>query len=119
MIIFKNELNAIITMLSWLAPTENTDGTPIDYSLTYQLYINGAATMVFPGTLNPDGKYTFLLQDVPALQEEGSYTIELTAFREGVDLSEFPELESDKSGSIIVTTVLVIRPKGPSDFSTE
>lgn len=119
MIIFKNELGTIITMLSWLAPTQNTDGSNIDYALTYQLYVDGAPVMVFPGTLNPDGKYTFLLQDVPALQEAGSYIVELTAFPEGLDLSEFPERESDKSGSIVIVTIVVIRPKGPSDFSTE
>jgi hypothetical protein len=119
MIIFKNELGTIITMLSWLAPTENVDGTPINYALTYQLYINGAATMVFPGSLNPDGKYEFPLADVPALQESGSYTLELTAFKEGVDLEQNPLMESEKSNSILIMTVVVIRPKGPSDFSTE
>ena len=49
--------------LEWQAPTENIDGTAIDYDLDYELGLTTTAggplvaTTTFPGTLNPDGTY--------------------------------------------------------------
>lgn len=118
MVIFKNELGGIITIISWIAPTQNTDGTTIDYPLAYQLYIDDAATMVLPGTLNGD-RYEFKLADVPALQSPGSYTLTLTAFPEGVDLEQEPLRESGKSNALVVLTLTVTVPKEPSDLASE
>jgi len=118
MVIFKNELGGIITIISWLAPTENTDGTAIDYPLAYQLYINDVATMVLPGTLNGE-RYEFALADVPAMQSPGNYTLTLTAFPEGVDLEQEPLRESGKSNALVVLTLSVTVPKEPADLSSE
>lgn len=113
---FQNALGELITFLSWLAPTQNVDGTDIDYSLSYRLYVDSLPVMTFPGTLNPDGRYQFALADVPALGSEGVYELKLTAFPEGTDLDIKPELESDPSNAISITTIVVIIPKGPSDL---
>jgi hypothetical protein len=119
MLTFKDETNTVRTNLKWTAPTENTDGTAIDYALTYRLYIDDVVAMTFPGTLNGDGVYYFPLADVGAITEPGSYTFELTAFPEGVDLDQEPERESAKSNAVVVQAILAIVPKGPTDLSTE
>lgn len=119
MLIFKNSQNAIVENLTWSAPTENTDGTAIDYALTYQLYIDDQATSTFPGTLNETGLYSYRLADVAALAAPGSYSLTLTAFPEGVDLATEPERESDPSNAIVITAIEVVRPKNPADLSTE
>ena len=119
MLIFKNEQNAIIEALTWTAPTENVDGTPIDYALTYRLYVDDVPTSTFPGTLNETGSYSYPLADVAAVGSPGSYVVALTAFPEGVDLDQEPERESDPSNAITITAVEVVRPKGPADLSTE
>lgn len=119
MLTFKNSTNAIVQNLTWVAPTENVDGTAIDYALTYRLYIDGVATMTFPGTLNETGLYSFALEDVAAITDAGLYTFKLTAFPQGVDLDQEPERESAKSNGIQITAVLVVVPKGPADLSTE
>lgn len=113
---FRNALGELITLLSWLAPTQNTDGTSIDYALSYRLYVDAQPVATFPGTLNPDGRYQFPLADVPALEEPGTYLLTLTAFPEGVDLELEPGRESDPSGELAITSVTIIVPKGPSDL---
>lgn len=113
---FKNALGELITFLSWLAPTQNVDGTDIDYALTYRLYVDAQPVMTFPGTLNPDGRYQFPLADVAALSSEGAHELTLTAFPEGIDLEAEPERESDPSNAITITTVVIVVPKGPSDL---
>lgn len=119
MLIFKNEANAVVENLTWLAPTENEDGSPIDYALTYRLYLDDNATMTFPGTLNETGAYSFPLADVAAIDSAGSYTFELTAFPEGVDLAEFPQQESGRSNAITINAVAIVVPKNPAELSTE
>ena len=119
MLIFKNPGNQVIRQLTWTAPTENTDGSPIDYALTYRLYMDDAPIMTFPGTLNETGTYSFPLADVGAIQAAGQYTFELTAFPEGVDLEQEPERESGKSNAIVIIAAVVLVPKEPADLSTE
>jgi len=101
-----------ITNLTWTAPTENTDGSPIDYELAYNLYIDGVQALAFPGTLNPDGRYSFAAADVPQLQEPGTYELTLTAFNTNV-----PDIESDPSNALTLTVVAV--PLAPTAFSAE
>lgn len=113
---FRNALGELLTFLSWLAPTQNVDGTDIDYALSYRLYVDATPVMTFPGTLNPDGRYQFPLADVPAISEPGTYTLKLTAFPDGVDLEQEPERESDPSNELAVTTLVIVVPKGPSDL---
>ena len=119
MIQFKNALGELLTLLSWLAPTQNTDGTAIDYELSYRLYVDAQPVMTLPGTLNPDGRYSFPLADVPALEEPGVYELTLTAFPQGVDLELEPERESGESNALLITTVVVTVPKEPSDLRGE
>lgn len=88
--------------LSWTAPTENTDGTPIDYALAYELgwRIDPAAAFEpvasFPGQLNPDGSYR---ADIPAFNFPGDqvFQLALNAFRQ-----DAPQLKSDWSNAIEV-----------------
>lgn len=85
--------------LNWTAPTENTDGTTIDYGLAYELGVGvpgGPYTAVasFPGTLNPDGKYSAPLPDL-GLDDDVSYGIVLNAFN-----TLAPDLKSDWSGEV-------------------
>ena len=119
MLTFKNSTDNVVRNLTWTAPTENTDGTTIDYALTYRLYLDDVATMTFPGTLNAAGQYTFPLADVGAITEPGLYTFELTAFPEGVDLDQEPERESARSNGIQILAVAVVVPKEPAELSTE
>ena len=119
MLIFKNSQNEIVSNLTWSAPTENVDGSPIDYALTYRLYLDDIPTMTFPGSLNETGVYSFPLADVGAIQAPGTIKFELTAFPEGVDLEANPERESGKSNAIQITAVAIPVPKEPADLSTE
>lgn len=119
MLTFKNASNAIVRNLTWTAPTENTDGTAIEYALTYRLYLDDVPVMTFPGTLNETGLYSFPLEDVAAITEAGLYTFELTAFPEGVDLDQEPERESARSNAIQIMAVATLVPKEPADLSTE
>lgn len=82
--------------LSWQAPTENTDGSPIEQSLTYNLYsatvadpTEAVAVSSFPGVLNPDGSYTTPLADTAAFDTDGEYFLWLTAVDEDDDESDF------------------------------
>lgn len=119
MLTFKDATNTVVRNLTWLAPTENTDGTAIDYALTYRLYLDDVATMTFPGTLNEAGRYEFPLADVGAITEPGLYTFQLTAFPEGVDLDQEPERESERSNGIQILAVTTVVPKEPAELSTE
>jgi hypothetical protein len=119
MLEFRNALGEVITLLAWLAPTQNVDGTDIDYALTYRLYVDAAPVSTFPGSLNPQGRYTYPLADVAALQAAGEYVLTLTAFPEGVDLEAEPGQESDESNAVTLTVVVVRVPKGPTDLSLE
>jgi len=96
--------------ISWTAPTENTDGSPITQALNYNLYIDGVNQLSFPGTLNPDGRYTFPLDQVSGMQLDADYTLTLTAVDEDGD-------ESDPSNAIVVTRLA--RPNAPTAFSAE
>lgn len=69
------------TVLRWQAPTENEDGSPIDYELGYELYVDGEATATFPGRLNPDGTYEQAVIDLFANTLYASYEVALKAFR--------------------------------------
>lgn len=101
-----------VTKLEWTAPTENTDGTPIDYELSYNLYIDGVNTIALPGTLNPDGSFMALLADIAALAAPATYVLTLTAF----SVAE-PGLESVESSSI--TIIRRALPLAPSDVDTD
>lgn len=82
--------------LNWTAPTENTDGTAIDYELNYNLLVDGQEVASFPGTLNPNGQYEMLFADLAYdFELERTYTIALTAFSVAN-----PERESAPSASI-------------------
>jgi len=95
------------TRIKWRAPTENTDGTAINYSLAYNLYVNGAVTASFPGTLNPDGTYEFLFADLGSpLPKEQVHKIALSAFS-----TENPSRESAPSTEVEVTFFVI--PKAP------
>ena len=52
---------AEIKTFSWSAPTEREDGSPLDVSEIggYRLYIDDVAIVDMPGSLNPDGRYTY------------------------------------------------------------
>lgn len=97
------------TSISWNAPTQNTDGSPITDQLTYNLYVDNVNTASFPGTLNPDGKYSFLLADLPVISQPGSYQFELTAQDESGD-------ESDRSNAITIVRGETI-PNAPTSFA--
>lgn len=96
--------------LKWTAPTQNTDGSPITQQLTYNLYIDGVNTLGFPGTLNQDGRYSFPLADVGAMQSDGTYELYLTAVDEDGD-------ESDPSNSISIQQITRTNP--PVNFTAE
>lgn len=63
------------TKLSWTAPTEREDGSPITGDLTYSLWIDGVESQSLPGSLNPEGKYEAAL----TISEPGQYSLYLTA----------------------------------------
>ena len=97
-----------VRTLKWAAPTENTDGSPITGALTYNLYVDNAHVLSFPGTLNAEGKYEFAIADVSAMNVDAAYILNLTAVDEDGD-------ESDFSNSIEI--LRVGRPNRPLDFS--
>ena len=80
--------------LTWQAPIENTDGSPVKGPLTYNLYRADdeaslvrsptALFMALPGQLNVDGLYEAPLPDFP----EGRHVIALTAVDVQGDESE-------------------------------
>lgn len=107
---YRREDGTLTTKLRWTAPTENTDGSPIDYSLAYNLYVDGALFSSFPGSLNPDGKYETDI--APLGLAKGTHTLSLSAF----DTAK-PERESVRSNSIQIEVFVV--PKPPMAFSAE
>lgn len=113
MIIFKNEVNTLVTMLSWLAPTENVDNTPIDYELNYMVYVNGTACMTVQVT-------EYQLAAIPCISdtEPGEYIIAVSAYPRHVDLAANPSAESDLSNAITITAEEVKRPKAPAALSS-
>lgn len=108
--VFTGENGETRTKLSWLAPTQNTDGSDITQALTYNLYVDGNQVSSFPGTLNPNGRYEYPLADVAALSDRGSYSLYLTAVNED-------GAESDASNTITINRVKV--PGAPTDFLAE
>lgn len=94
-----SKLNAV--SLRWQAPTQNVDGSPIDYELAYELYVDAEAVATFPGRLNPDGTYE---QDVVDLFPDttfAAYDVALKAFRvdqpaEKSELSNVVEYKFDR-----------------------
>jgi len=101
--------------LSWTAPTENVDGSPIDYPLAYTLGIGdpgGPYTEVasFPGALNPDGMYEAPLPDFD-FPEDVVQAIVLRAFN-----TQQPDVQSAWTNEveIFVTGKL---PNAPTGFS--
>ena len=97
------------TTLSWNAPTENVDGSPITDPLSYRLVVDGADFLDFPGTLNPDGSYSVATVDLGL--PNGIFQMELKTFYE-----EAPELISDPSNSIVIG-LGVTSPNPPTAFS--
>ena len=84
--------------ITWQAPTENEDGSAIDYELGYELYVDGEASATFPGRLNPDGTYE---QEVSTLFPDtvyASYTVQLKAFR-----IDQPDLKSGLSNAVVLS----------------
>lgn len=110
MIIFRNELNAIITVLSWLAPSENVDGSVIDYELNYIVYVNGTACMTVQVT-------EYQLSAINCVQAPGEYRVAVSAYPRHVDIAVNPTLESDLSNEIVIRAEEVKRPKAPTDLS--
>lgn len=66
----------------WTAPTQNQDGTPIDYALEYELgvEIDGVVTpkLVIPAQLNGEGSYEAPIADMGF--EFGQHNIALRTF---------------------------------------
>lgn len=91
------------TEIRWQAPTENVDGTAIDYELAYELGVRDAGgeiipKAVFPGRLNPDGSYSQATSEVfdTRPDELTSYTIALRAFNVAI-----PEDKSAWSNQVV------------------
>ena len=96
------------TELSWLAPTNNTDGTPITEPLSYRLLVDGVDFLDFPGTLNADGRFYEAV--APMAIEDGAHTLTLKAFY----VSQ-PALISDPSNPMDV--ILGVQPpEAPLDL---
>lgn len=99
------------TKIIWRAPTLNTDGTPIDYALDYELgVVEGSAVTpvaVFPGSLNPDGTYE---QPLSAFGP-GSHTIVLRALNRNQ-----PDLRSVWTNPVTFV-VSTETPQPPLDFA--
>lgn len=68
--------------LSWQAPTTNTDGTPIQYALEYELGVetNGAFVpqLTVPAQLNSDGRYEAAIEGMAF--EYGQHTVAMRTF---------------------------------------
>ena len=95
--------------LKWTAPTKNTDGTDIAGDLSYRLTVDGTVFLDFPGTLNPDGRFS---ESMDALGlSDGAHTLTLQSFY----VSQ-PSLLSDPSNSLDIV-LGVTRPDVPLDFS--
>ena len=97
------------TKLSWTAPTENVDGSPIDYALSYELQEDDVPIISFPGSLNPDGTYSVLLADVPTFTR-GDHNLTLEAISDtGVHSAD----------SNVVVLTADVQPGAPLNFFAE
>jgi hypothetical protein len=72
------------TQMTWQAPTQNVDGTPIDYVLNYEVGLEDAngqlqPSMVIPGQLQDGGDYTAPIADL-GLAAGSTYRIALRTF---------------------------------------
>lgn len=101
--------NVVVNDLSWLAPTLNSDGTPIDYPLGYNLYIDGVVNSALPATLNPAGRFEFPLDGVSALAASGTYQLTVTAFN-----TDDPFAESAESNPVSIISFGI--PESPTDL---
>ena len=79
--------------LHWQAPTENTDGTPIDYELDYELGVDEVPTVTMVGSLQEDGTFRAPLNLMSF--EVGTYALQLRAINR-----DQPEFISGWSNSI-------------------
>ena len=95
--------------MSWNAPTENTDGTPIIEALSYRLEVGGVPFLDFPGSLNPDGRFSIDYDQVN-LPTGQILTLALRAF-----YVEDPNLISEPSNSIQVL-LGVVQPNPPTSL---
>lgn len=100
----------------WTAPTKNVDGTPITYSLDYDFEareVGGTFAVIFttPGHLNPDGKYTAPISDMPFFELGKSYEVGLVAVNHAA-----PADRSVRSNTVSFTLVDTT-PQPPLDFS--
>lgn len=92
-----------VKTFKWSAPTQREDGSALDPTeLSYRLYIDGAALVDFPGSLNPDGTYEYKREF-----SHGKYTAELTAL-------DMEGRESQKSNS--VPFEVVSAPSAPANL---
>lgn len=98
--------------ISWSAPTENTDGTPVVEALSYRLAVDGADFLDFPGTLNQDGRYSEATEFM-SLPEGVVLNLTLRAFY----VNE-PNLISDPSNAIEII-LGVSNPNPPFGLSNE
>jgi len=102
------------TRVTWTAPTENEDGTPIDYELSYDVgkkLADGSFVPIYttPGSLNPDGTYEAPIAEMGF--EDGKHEIAMRAFR--VDV---PTLRSVWSNTVQFE-VEVNKPGAPLDVT--
>lgn len=94
--------------ITWTAPTENTDGSPITEPLNYTLGVHDGTDFVeqlsFPGSLNTDGRYTAPIDGLNL--PPGATTIALLAF-----YVDAPDAKSAWSGSLDI--LLGVQPNAP------
>lgn len=101
------------TNLSWLAPQENTDGTPIDYDLNYELgeILDSGIEPLFVvvGSLREDNKYYAPLSDLG-----------FTAGEHEVAIRAFAQSEPERKSKWSLPTSFIISdriPKPPLDLA--
>lgn len=101
----------------WTAPTKNTDGTPITYPLDYTFYANKVgdapqAILTTPGALNPDGRYTAPIADMPFFQFGNTYETRLQAVNHNK-----PTEVSAQSNAVTFAYDSVENPEAPLDLA--
>lgn len=87
------------TKLKWLAPSENVDGTPIDYALEYEVGLEDSdgslsALMVVASQLQSDDVYEAPIADL-GLEAGRTYRIALRTFAK-----DEPQRKSAWSGRV-------------------
>jgi len=95
--------------ISWLAPTTNMDGSAIVEPLSYRLAVDGVDFLDFPGTLNPDGRYSESTASM-GLETGVPLSITLKAF-----YVSSPSLISDPSAPLEII-LGVAKPNPPLDL---